>query len=836
MANILWSQDIFSKGELSPYMYARVTVNEYNNGLKTAQNVLTYPTGAAGKRFGTLYNATLTGFDTFDDIYFQTYQYLNECIYQLLFAPLAIYIYLEGMLVATKVTTLIGPQVYNLSSTVLGPNFEFTGAGFRPKFLSRSPDAANVISAASADVLTLTTPVTAGMVLPARFINVGGTLPTTDPQILIGVTYFVKFTSTTTATLFATANDAKFDNNQFSITNNGSGTNSLITQNTWTVADIAFKNVPAYDFNGGYDAVVFTKATVDGSVAVATTGPIVGLDASFIGGAFIGGGGTGRITAVADTSHFTLAMQIPFDSTANLFGANVYLAEPAWSDKRGWPQICSSYQNRSLFANTASLPNGFWASVVNDYTDFGDLTADDDDAISWLPSSNDINFIRFIVPYRSITVHTNSGIYSSPLSDVAAITPSNFTLQLQDSTPADVLQPQAIDNQVLVLSGDDAHRLLWDGINNAYTSDIVSVVSEQTIRSPVDETAFADLHRAGSRYVFIINANGSMAIFQTLISQNVSGFTPQIMEQSYGSAQFLQAASSSDGRCWFVVQRQLAVNAAPIAITAFTSSTLTAVASNLSTTDPIAITFTTAGTLPATTPALALLTYYWALGVDANTFKVYASQEDALADTNAFVFTSAGTSSNLVSWPLQTYFTLEELTQDVYLDCAIQYNGVPTDTVNTGGLFNAQMIKMVGDGFGFETVGANNEITFEAHGEPVEVSNAYIGYPINTIMEPLPLTISQGGSTKNTTLTRPSHIRTVNFMFNNTIGGTINGVPIAIKPFNQAQIGDPPFPARGVFEMSVMKAWDDFNNPTFTIEHNDPFNIELLGVFYSVDL
>ena len=44
----LWSQDIFSKGELSPFMYARATVNEYNNGLKTAQNVLTYPTGAAG--------------------------------------------------------------------------------------------------------------------------------------------------------------------------------------------------------------------------------------------------------------------------------------------------------------------------------------------------------------------------------------------------------------------------------------------------------------------------------------------------------------------------------------------------------------------------------------------------------------------------------------------------------------------------------------------------------------------------------------------------------------------------------------------------------------------
>ena len=178
----------------------------------------------------------------------------------------------------------------------------------------------------------------------------------------------------------------------------------------------------------------------------------------YLGGAFIGAGGSARITAVASATSFTVAVQTPFDSTSAIQGSLAFLAEPAWSDARGWPQVCSSYQNRALFANNSSLPNGFWASVINDYTDFGDLTTDDDDAIAWYPTSDNMNFIRFIVPYRSITVHTNTGIYSSPLSDIAAITLSNFTLQLQDSTPADVLQPQAIDNQILVLSGNDAHQ------------------------------------------------------------------------------------------------------------------------------------------------------------------------------------------------------------------------------------------------------------------------------------------------------------------------------------------------------------------------------------------
>ncbi len=842
MAYETWVQDIFSKGELSPYMYARCTVNEYGNGLKKAQNVLTYPTGAAGKRFGTLYQSTLdSDITSTAGLFFETFQYLNECIYQLVFYPGNIDIYLEGLFVANVSVSLTGSQIDSISTTVLDRYFEYCVLNARPVWLIRAANAGNVISSVNSttNVLNLTTAVTAGLVLPVQ-ITTSGNLPTTNPQILINVTYFVKYLSTSTAALYATAYDAKFDLNRFVITNNGTGTNTLFPQNSWSVAAPTFKSVPVYDFNGGYNSINFTPTALTGVSVVNLSAPYAPLiSATYVGGAFFGNGGVGRITSVASTSQFTIFLERPFNDLTAIPGNLAVLSEPAWSDVRGWPQVCSSYQNRHLLANSRSLPNGFWASAINDYLDFGDLTQDDDDPISWYPSSNNINYIKFIVPYRSITVHTNTGIYSSPLSDVSAITPNNFTLQLQDSTPADVLLPQAIDNQVLVLSGNDAHQMLWDGINNAYTSDIVSVISEQVIRDPVDEVAFADLHRAGSRYVFIINANGTMATFQTLISQNVSGFTPQIMEQSNGSAQFRQAGSSANGRCWFVVEIQIPEANAPIAITAFTTTTLTATGSYPFSLVPVAIKFTTTGTLPASTPALETGTYYWAIWTDAaNIFKVYANQEDAAAGVNNFTFTSAGTNSNVIVWPLQTIFTLEELTQETYIDCAFYFNNgnSPSSTINTGALFNTQNVVMVGDDFGFSAQGNNNQVTFEAHGVATEVTEGYIGFAINTIIEPMPLSMANGPSAKNNTLTKPKHIRFINFMFNNTIGGTINGVPIALNRFNQTNIGEPPTPARGVFQMSIMKAWDDFNNPSYTIEHSEPFNIQLLGVFYAVDI
>ena len=642
MAYVLWSQDVFTKGELSPYMYARATVDQYGNGLKTAQNVLTYPTGAAGKRFGTLFQSFVTGFDKFDQVSLDIFQYGNECTYVLIFTPLLISIYLEGLLVNTVVTTLNANQVYNSSSTVIGFIYRFATIETKPYDLKIAANSANPLVSVASNVLTVSgAALPVGVVLPVQFTF--SAAPSSVPQIIAGVTYFVFTLSATTVKDYATSSKAKshLTVDEFTITDVGTTAN-LIVYNTWDFSYTTFKNLPAYDFNGStvsYDAITFKATAATGVTTISLDSSYPPLDSSYVGGAFIAGGGTGRITAVADDQHFTVAVQNPFQAGVAIQGSLVFLAEPAWSDTRGWPQVCSSYQNRSLFANTTSLPNGFWASVINDYTDFSDLTADDDDAISWYPSSNNVNYINFIVPYRSLTVHTNTGIYSSPLSDLSAITPSNFTLQLQDSTPSNTLLPQAIDNQVIVLTGNDAHQMIWDGINNAYTSDIVSVISEQLIRNPVDETAYLDINRAGSRYIFIINANGSMAIFQTLISQSVSGFTPAILEQSYGDAAFLQAGSSSDGRCWFLCQREIAEAGSPVLISGIsTSNYIIAVSSDFSTTMPTAVKFTTTGNVPSTDPQIDTDTYYWAIGITSDHFSIYLNQEDALNGDNIIKF------------------------------------------------------------------------------------------------------------------------------------------------------------------------------------------------------
>ena len=858
MANQLWSQDQFTKGELSPYMYARAGVLQYYNGLKTAQNVLCYPQGAAGKRFGTICNAE-TGVTSADGVLFEAFQYLNQCIYQLIYRPLAIEIYLEGVLVDTVTTVYDANDIANMDFTVLDGRFRVSFEHlYSPKDLTRAANSttttvASVTTGAGTSTFTSSgTPYIAGLIYPVTFTEAGGMMQTT-PQIKPGVTYFLYAVSTSVAEIYSTAPEAKNRivtsvNAGYTITSIGAGTTTITIYNNWSEVTVAWKNVPSFDFDGGYDAITFTPAATTGAAVTVTMSAVLSgtatMDTKYVGGVFTGNGGYGRITSVTSTTAFVIAIEKAFFDGSAISGKLSYLGEPAWGPIRGYPKKCSSFQNRALFANNASLPNGFWASAINDYADFDDMQTDDDDAISWYPTSNEINYIRFIVPYRSLTVHTNSGVYSSSISTTSAITPKNFSLMLQDSTPATNLQPRAIDNQIIVVSGNDVHNLLWDGYNNSYTSDIVSVMSEQVIREPVDETSYTDLSRAGSRYVFIVNENGTLAIYQTLVSQDVQGWTPNMTEQSYGDSKFRRAASSFDGRAWFLVEREIAAASAPVALSAYTptppavgTAVFTATAHLLVVGVVTAVKFATTGTLLTSSPQIAVNTYYWAVAIDANTFNVYRTQADAEAGTNAIQANLVPINNTLEAWPLVTKFYLEELSFDSHLDCATYFNNVtPASTISGQSRFNAQQIKMIGDGFGFEAQGKDNNIIFSAHGEATTVSEGYIGFPINTIIEPMPLSMATGNNIKSTSLTEPKHVRYVRFMFNNTIGGTINGVPIALKSFAQAGIGQPPIPARGIMEMSIMKGWEDFNNPTYTIEHNEPFNIELLGVFYTVDV
>lgn len=773
MPEVTWSQDEFSRGELSPMIYGRVTIDASQKGVKKGLNTITYPQGGIGKRFGTIYQGEITGVTDWKDIFFESFPYLNECVYLLAFVPGQLEIYLEEFLVATvSAPTLISEVIRTMDWTILDKYFRITQNRIQPKDLTRTSLPANPINSGAgivANQFTMTNVIAPDIISAARFTTTG-TLPTTTPQIITDRTYFIRTDATGfLIKVYNTAIDASADTNAFTLTNVGTGTNDVFVYNNWTLVDVVFQNRPQYDFGDvNYDTYTFSLgATTVGSTTTLTSTTAM-FNPLYVGGTFSDGTGMASITAIGAGPYpittVTVVITASFPSATGMIGRLCLITEPAWSNTivsgaqtfpgRGWPAKCSSFQSRAVFANTELLPNGLWFSVINDYNDFNmtSIPPDDDDCISYYPSSNTVNVIRFLVPYRSFTVHTNTGIYSTPLSFETALTPKNFSLQLQESNPATAIQPQGVDNQIIIVSGNDVHTMLWDGINNAYASNIISVYSEHLFSAPHDEIPFVNLNRAGSRYVFFINDDGSMIIYQTLIAENVSGFTPcttGINEEGF-RGYFRWGASSPDGRAWFVVEREIANE---------------------------------------TTPPFTYSTKYF----------------------------------------------IEEISFDVFTDCSAIYNGSPTSTVTGLPRFNGKNVVMQGDGYGFEDFVTSSTVEFKAHGESVDISRAFIGLPIYTEIQLMPNNIPGAGGYKSSALPFPQHIRNATFFFNNTVGGFVDGQPITIKTLNQFNPITPPEPLTGLFKKTMMSGWNEFYRQPITITHSEPFDIRLLGVYYKIE-
>jgi hypothetical protein len=840
----LWAQDNFSKGELSPLMYARVTTRPYFNGSKTARNVIPTPQGALKKRFGSLFRSYISQIKNIDHrfVRFESFVFLNQCTYQILIYPGHIRIYLEGLIVSSIATSTIKTDdMPTLRHCIIDNRFRIARRSHRPTDLKRAENSVAVtptISSPKFDITVSSPPIGAPLTIyPVKFYSGTGTLPTTTPQIRESVTYFIKTSATgTTVRVYETSKKAKNGNDPILFNTQGTGNRNFKIQNQWSLVNVGFKHPPTHDFKDvNYNAITFTISgtTLTASAAVFTT--------EHVGGVFIAfAGGTASILTRASATSVTIEIINTFGSTTSFKGRNVYLAETAWNAKRGWPNVCASYQSRAFFGNTATLPGGLWGSAINDFSDFSQYDVDPTDSVSYFPNASNASVINFISPYKSLTVQMGTGIFSTGSDVERAITPTTFSMYLQDSISGITLQPKDIDNQLVMVAGDNVFSLIWDNTLSAYQSSAISVMSEHLIRNPADEDTYQSMEGIATNYTFITNDDGTMAIYQSLLSEEVSGWTLASLYQQNGQAKYRKAASDKDGRCWFLTQRQVPTRTpSSFSITGFSSSlnAFNVPSTSISTTVPVAVKFAINASTPlVTSPQIVVGTQYWAIQVSTGYIQIYLTQEDALKKEAAIVINNAGTGNSITTYPLSYDYFIEELSNDVRLDFAIEYEGTPISTISNLIYHNTQDVKAIGDGYGFEGLVFDNEFTFDSYGSNQEVSKAYVGYPIQSQVEPLPLSFLTATAANSTNLLDPKHIRAAKFMFSDTIGGTINNKPIALNTTNQFSIGEPPKPARGFVEMALMHGWEDFNNPSWSFLHNDPFDFTLLGVFYTVDI
>ena len=221
--------------------------------------------------------------------------------------------------------------------------------------------------------------------------------------------------------------------------------------------------------------------------------------------ASIDGGGSPKVTSAAPTTNW---------------------AEQSYSQVRGFPSATTFHQNRLCFAGTIAQPDTIWMSKSASYYNFDTGDANDSDSIHLTASIGEVQQIRHLVSNRDLQVFTASSEMYVPAFQDKPITPTNAQVRRQTPFGSDFIRPQVLDGATVFIQSGGAivREYLFTDTEEAYTAVPVSSLSSHLIDAPVEMNTFYGAVDRSESYVFVRNASGKMAVFNSNRAEQRAGW------------------------------------------------------------------------------------------------------------------------------------------------------------------------------------------------------------------------------------------------------------------------------------------------------------------------
>jgi len=198
--------------------------------------------------------------------------------------------------------------------------------------------------------------------------------------------------------------------------------------------------------------------------------------------------------------------------------------ENVWSSSRGWPKSVTFYQGRLWFGGSKERPQTLWGSKTNDFYNFDFGTSLDDEGISLTLDTDQVNAITAVYAGRHLQIFTTGGEFS--IHDIP-ITPKKSAVRRQTLYGSTNIPPKSIDGSTLFIdrTGKSVREFLFAYAEDAYTSGTVSLLASHLLNYPVDMDVLRGTGKADANYVYFVNSDGTVAVFNTLRAQEVGGWT-----------------------------------------------------------------------------------------------------------------------------------------------------------------------------------------------------------------------------------------------------------------------------------------------------------------------
>lgn len=292
---------------------------------------------------------------------------------------------------------------------------------------------------------------------------------------------------------------------------------------SWAIADIALTNIPKFDFDKTKVPTYFNYgSSVTHTVQI---GEIVYNN----DGNAVNGTDEHLYKAKVLRSSIDLSTE---DYTNVTNWEDLGIRPDVWGDTggaltdRGYPRTCTFHQGRLWFGGSKAKPTSVWASVVNDFFDF-DTGQDDvqaDDAIFDVLDTDQFNAIQNIVSGTKLQVLTAGGEFVNT-EDI--ITPSSSSWIRYTGYGAARVKPVTLDGSTYFMDRfrKTVRGFIYDFETGGYTTPPVSILAEHIINNVQDLDIVRGSSISVSNLLYLVNEDGTVAVFNTMSKENISGWT-----------------------------------------------------------------------------------------------------------------------------------------------------------------------------------------------------------------------------------------------------------------------------------------------------------------------
>lgn len=208
--------------------------------------------------------------------------------------------------------------------------------------------------------------------------------------------------------------------------------------------------------------------------------------------------------------------------------------DSVWGGDMGYPGAVTLYQQRLVLAGSPRFPQGIWFSETGVYLSF-ELGTEDDKAISFTLSSDQLNPIVHLAQMNTLIALTYGGEFTITAGNESAITPTNISVKNPSPYGCNNMRPLRVGTEIMFVqrAGRKLYSAAYDPDSFvAYTATDTTILAEHITTSGVNDMAY---QQQPDPFVWMTRNDGAMISMAIDRVQDVIAWTRHSSDGAFES-------------------------------------------------------------------------------------------------------------------------------------------------------------------------------------------------------------------------------------------------------------------------------------------------------------